>query len=361
MNNLDEHMTEIVLTIILAYGSFILAEHFLHVSGVIATVVAGLFIGNRGAEYAMSPQTKISIFNTWETGAFIVNTFIFMMIGVTTPIGDLVSHAELIVIAIVLALVARALVVYSITNVVNQFYEPTIPREYQHVMVWGGLHASIPIALVLGLPSEGLLTDALRTDLRAMVFGVAAFSLVVQGLTMSNLLDHLDIVTRSDEEELLELLVGRARAVDAALEAAEDLHAAGDLPAEVYEDFTTEYEREKDDLNEAISQLLDGHPDLRYEQLLTGERQLLQREKSAIMDAIRTGVVSDDIGERLLEEANLKIDLVRDGESTVQGTAEGYQEFWRARAAEHGLEDIGEDLTSPGTNADRKPEPGDDD
>ena len=63
MVDLDEHMTETVLTIIAAYGSFLLAEHYLGVSGMIATVVAGLFIGNRGAEHAMSPQTKISIFN----------------------------------------------------------------------------------------------------------------------------------------------------------------------------------------------------------------------------------------------------------------------------------------------------------
>ena len=85
MVDLDEHMTETVLTIIAACGSFLLAEHYLHVSGVIATVVAGLFIGNRGAEYAMSLRTKISIFNTLDTGAFIVNTFIFLAIGINTP------------------------------------------------------------------------------------------------------------------------------------------------------------------------------------------------------------------------------------------------------------------------------------
>ncbi|MFB6165742.1 MAG: cation:proton antiporter, partial [Haloarculaceae archaeon] len=337
MINLDEHMTEIVLTIILAYGSFILAEHYLHVSGVIATVVAGLFIGNQGAAYAMSPQTKISVFNTWETAAFIVNTFIFLMIGVTTPVGDLLHHADLIVLAIVLVIAARAVVVYPLTELLNQFVEPTIPRSYQHVMVWGGLHASIPIALVLGLPTNAVLTPAVNTQLRAMVFGVAAFSLVVQALTMSPLLARLDIVTRTDEEELYELLVGRARAVDEALEAAERLHRAGSLRGEVYENFTEEYEREKDELEEAIAELLATAPELRHEQYLTGERQLLQREKSAIMDAMRNGVISDVAGERLVEEVNLKLDFVRDGKSTVKGESEGFQESWRQRAAELGV------------------------
>jgi len=334
MVSLDEHMTEIILTIILAYGSFVVAEHYLHVSGVIATVVSGLFIGNRGAAYAMSPQTKISIFNTWETGAFIVNTFIFLMIGVKTPIGDLVANVDLIAIAIGLVLVARAVAVYPLTWLVNRVQEPRVTTDYQHVILWGGLHASIPIALVLGLPPD----TPQRGTLQALVFGVAAFSLVVQGLSMSTLLNRLGIVRRSEAEELFELLVGRARAVDEALVAAERLHDRGDIAASVYEDFTAEYEREKADLNHCISTLLAEHPTLRQEQLLTGERRLLQREKSAIMDAMRDGVVSEDVGERLLDETDLKLDRVREGESTVEADEEAFEEFWRARAREFGLE-----------------------
>ncbi|WP_435154763.1 Na+/H+ antiporter [Haladaptatus sp. DFWS20] len=335
MVNLDEHMTEIVLTLILAYGSFLLAEHYLHVSGVIATVAAGLFIGNQGAEYAMSPQTKISIFNTWETAAFLVNTLIFVLIGAKTPIAQMLDNWQIIAIAIVLTLAVRALIVYPITGIVNRYSNRTVPLSYQHVMVWGGLHASIPIALVLVLPDN----FPRVTQLRAMVFGVAAFSLVVQGLTMGNLLDRLGVVTRSEAEELYELLLGRARAVDSALNAAKRLHNKGELPGDVYEDFRGEYEHEKDDLNSAISQLLMDNPDLRREELLVGERRVLKEEKSAIMDAMRSGVVSDDVGERLLEEVDLKLDRVDGGESTVREDPEkeGYREFWRARVDEYGL------------------------
>ncbi len=342
MYRLDEHTTEIVLTLVLAYGSFLLAEHTLsgvvgdyYFSGVIATVTAGLLIGNRGAEYAMSAQTKISVFNTWDTAAFLVNTLIFLLIGAKTPINQMLAHGRLILLAIPLVLLARAAVVYPITTLVNRFVPTPVPLDYQHVMVWGGLHASIPIALVLGLPPE----FPLREELRAMVFGVAAFSLVVQGLTMGTVMDHLDIVTRSDAEELYELLVGRARAVDAALESAARLYDAGELSPSVYEDFRTEYEREKEDLDEAISQLLDDNPELRREELLVGERRVLKQEKSALMDAMRTGAVSDDVGHRLMEEVDLKLDRVESGESTVTDRPEeGYEEFWRSRAREFGLE-----------------------
>jgi CPA1 family monovalent cation:H+ antiporter len=125
--------------------------------------------------------------------------------------------------------------------------------------------------------------------------------------------------------------------VDAALDAADRLYENGDIPREVFEDFSTEYEREKEDLGRAISQLLSEHTELRREQLLAGERRVLQEEKSAIMDAMRRGVISDDMGEQLLEETNLKLDSVRTGESTVEGGEEGYVEFWRERAREFGL------------------------
>jgi CPA1 family monovalent cation:H+ antiporter len=154
MVDLDEHMTETVLTIITAYGFFLLAEHYLGVSGVIATVVAGLFIGNRGAEHAMSPQTKISIFNTLSTGALIVNTFIFLAIGINTPVGDLAANAGLIVAAILLVLAVRIAIVYPLAAVVNRVQRRNVSVRYQHALVWGALHGSIPIALVLGLTPE---------------------------------------------------------------------------------------------------------------------------------------------------------------------------------------------------------------
>ena len=340
MTNLDEHMTEIVLTFILAYGSFLLAEHYLNVSGVIATVTAGLLIGNRGAEYAMSAQTKISVFNTWDTAAFIVNTFIFILIGVKTPIRQLLAHIDLIAIAVALVLLARAAITYPSMAITNRVIERYIPLSDQHVMVWGGLHASIPIALVLGLP----LTVPFREELRAMVFGVAAFSLVVQGLSMRRLIEGLGIVTRSEAERMYELLLGRARAVDAALEAAESLNASSQLPGGVYEDFAAEYGREKEELGRAISSLLESNPEIRRKELLVGERRVLKREKSAIMEAIRTGMISDDVGERLIEEVNLKLSAVSEGQSTVKRTAtepdepDAFREFWREETEEFGLD-----------------------
>ncbi|WP_267643134.1 cation:proton antiporter [Haloarchaeobius amylolyticus] len=357
MRDLDEHMTEIVLTLILAYGAFILAEHYvpqwigIQFSGVIATVVAGLFIGNRGAEEAMSPQTKLSIFNTWETFAFIVNTFIFVLIGARTPVSALVENIAPLGIAIGLALVGRAIPVYVLTNVVNKLQpRQRLSLSYQHVLVWGGLHASIPIALVLGIPSgeASPLTQygSITTEqLRVLVFGIAAFSLVVQGLTMAPLIRRLGIITTTEEERLYQLLIGRARAVDEALDAADELEAKNEIPEAVYDRFTAEYESEKADLNRAIARLLDDHPEIRDRELLGSERRLLKQEQSAIKSAELNGVLTSDVAERLLQEVHLKLDQVHQGQTTVHRDPdeEGYEEFWREEAHEYGLLEEEED------------------
>jgi len=344
MATLDDHMTEIVLTVVLAYGAFLVAEHYLAVSGVIATVVAGLLIGNRGREYAMSPQTKIAIFNTWETAAFVVNTFIFLLLGVKTPIDRILEFWELLAPAILIVIVARALAVYPITEIVNRLPRgPTVSRAYQHVMVWGGLHGSIPIALVLGLPAD----VPFRQELRVLVFGVAAFSLVVQGLTVKYLLNSLGITTRGDHDRLYQLLTARTRAIDEALEEAERLYENNEIRHDVYERFETEYGHEKEQLDRAIAALIEERPELRRREILRGEQQVLRKEETAIREAELSGQITADVAEGLLEEVRLKQDWVADGRTTVSSAAEreGYREFWRDRVREMGLlDDVDLDL-----------------
>jgi CPA1 family monovalent cation:H+ antiporter len=162
---------------------------------------------------------------------------------------------------------------------------------------------------------------------------------------MGWLIDRLGIVTTTEEERLYQLLVGRARAVDAALESAENLYDEGRIPRSVYERFEREYGAEKADLNEAISTLLSEHPQIRDREQVVGERQVLTRERSAVRSAERDGLISTEVAEELLDEVNLKLDQVRSGETTVSRMRdeEEYEEFWRQRAREHDLVDRGEE------------------
>ena len=78
-SRIDEPQIEITLTTILAYSSYLLAHHF-HVSGVIATVVAGLIVGNLGTK-GMSPRTRVALWSFWEYGSFVINSILFLLIG----------------------------------------------------------------------------------------------------------------------------------------------------------------------------------------------------------------------------------------------------------------------------------------
>lgn len=183
----DDHLLEITLTTIAAYGSFLLAEA-LHVSPVIAVLAAGVIIGNYGWHVGMSPNTQVAVDSFWEYAAFVVNSLVFLLIGLEIPFSLLGQNLIHIAWAVLAMLAARGLVIYSLMALSNHYTAP-IPIRWQHVLFWGGLRGSLSIALVLSLPL--LLPD--RTELVAMTFGTVIFSLLAQGLTISPLLSWLKI------------------------------------------------------------------------------------------------------------------------------------------------------------------------
>jgi CPA1 family monovalent cation:H+ antiporter len=186
-----EHMIEAALTTIAAFGSFLVAEHF-HVSGVLATVTAGLMMGNLGllredARSYLSYKGREFVHGFWEFAAFLANSMVFMMIGVdvaSTPFSD--YGAPLLFAVIGIVLVARALTVYPLSL-------PFLPTRWkisfaeQHVLWWGGLRGALGLALALSLPEDLPLRDVIVVA----TFAVVAFSIVVQGLTMPLLLKAL--------------------------------------------------------------------------------------------------------------------------------------------------------------------------
>jgi Na+:H+ antiporter len=183
----DDHLFEITLTTIAAYGSFILAER-IHVSPVIAVLVTGIIIGNYARGKHMSENSEVAIDSFWEYAAFVVNSLVFLLIGLSTPVVLLAQYITIILWSILAMTVSRAVAVYGLIPISNRFSNPVSGR-WQHVLFWGGLRGSLSIALVLSLP----LDTPQRVELTAMTFGAVTFSLLVQGLTVSPLLGLLRI------------------------------------------------------------------------------------------------------------------------------------------------------------------------
>lgn len=183
MKGLDDHLLEVTLTVVLVFGSFLVAEIF-HLSGVIAVVVAGLIVGNYGKMFTMSERTIETIDNFWEVIDFLINAFLFLLIGFEMKlyVGNLTEYILPGLLIIVIVLVARALTVYPVYLLVQRTGRG-FSLGWAHIMVWGGLKGSIPIALVLGLPRD----VPFRAEFLVFAAILVFFSLVVQTMTMKPL------------------------------------------------------------------------------------------------------------------------------------------------------------------------------
>jgi CPA1 family monovalent cation:H+ antiporter len=185
VRGLADSMTVLLVTVVVAYGTFLVAEHFLHLSGVLATVGAGLAMGAHEETHAGMSDPEHTVQEVWDTLAFLVTTVLYVLIGASVELSAFVDHAGLVALAAVLVLLVRALTIYPIVSATNLLLDDPVPGRCQHIMVWAGLHTVVPVALVLAVP-DGV---APGQPLETMVFGVAVISLVVQGLLMPEALD----------------------------------------------------------------------------------------------------------------------------------------------------------------------------
>lgn len=202
LRHFDDPVLETTACLALAVGSFYLAER-MHLSGVIATVSAGLLIGNHGRHLSMSPKVSQMVEGTFEVTDFIVNSFLFLMIGLEMQVieaKEWIAQLPLVGAGILGLLVARALVVYPFWHLMN-LKGLKRPGNWAHVLFWGGLRGSIPIALLLGIMADSRFPEEYKKPLLAAGFGVVLFSLVVQGLTFMPLLNLLGLSGHREDDQ----------------------------------------------------------------------------------------------------------------------------------------------------------------
>lgn len=184
-----EAATDVLLSVFAAYGSMVIAEHYLHFSGILAVVAAGIVVGVAGEREWLTSDGRAFVRSTWEEAELLSNTGVYLLIGAQTNVAALIEHADLIVLATVLFFVARAGVVYGLAPIANHWLADPVPMSYQHILVWGALHTVVPIALAVSLPSALPFASRLQT----IVFGVAILSILMQGLSMPYALKWTDL------------------------------------------------------------------------------------------------------------------------------------------------------------------------
>lgn len=308
---IDEHLVEVMISVVLAWGSYVVAEHF-HASGVIAVVAAGLIIGNFGKVFSMSPTTRLTLSTFWEVAAFLVNSFLFLLMGLFIDVFKIFDRFGMILAIFVGLLAIRSLVTYGIFAIINRFRTPT-SIAWQHVINWGGLRGSIPIALVLGL-DKGLILgarghDFAKPEIVQVIAGVVLLSLLVQGLSITWLLRLLGFTRVPKIEREYELLRGRTISLKAAGELLEELFGKGEVGPHLHQALRAQLDSQLAELAGSTESLLTQHHELKESEYRKVAHAMLLAERKAVEDALRQGMISSESAGYLLKEIDDKLML----------------------------------------------------
>jgi CPA1 family monovalent cation:H+ antiporter len=297
----DDKLIETSLTFVLAYGSFLLAEH-IGASGVLACVSAGITLNTLGTPYGMSPQTRVAIVDFWEFMAFFANTFVFLLVGLELDTVALAAGVLPVTLAFVAVLAGRAVAIYGLAPVMGRVFGRLrpIPRTWLHVMVWGGLRGSLSMVLVIGLPQDFAGREALLT----LVFGVVALSLFLQGLTMGPLLRLLGVTESGSRIDDYERERARAMMARAALREVDKAASSYAYSPRVTERVRAHYSRRVTE-HEAEAARLAGDA-LPVERAQEAALHLLTIEEEALRHAVVDGIVVGEVAEELFADIALR-------------------------------------------------------
>jgi Na+:H+ antiporter len=287
MRGTDDHLMEIMLTVLAAYGSALFAET-LHVSPVLAVVAAGLTLRAVGWNQ-VTPTGRVAIRSVWEVAAFGVNSVLFLLIGLQVDFRSLATVAIPVAWGLLALTAGRAAAVYP-WLALSRAFGHVVPLRWQHLLVWGNLKGGLSMALVLTLPPDLPQRDLLI----AIVFGCAVVTLTVQGLTLAPVIRALGVGRREEATLQMEEERGRLLAARAGQAEVDRLQGLGMLHFGLFQRMRASYQGTIARSERRLRDLLVTHSSEETRQARTVRRRLLSVEKSAIQDATTAGILSDE-------------------------------------------------------------------
>jgi len=292
---------EITLTTILAYFSFIIAEHMLHVSGIMAVVAAGLTIGSWGKS-KISPSTAEFMEHFWEYLATLANGLIFLLVGIQMDMVHMWESFDLIALVVLAMLFSRATVVFGLVPLVGKLPSAeVIGSAFQKVMYWGGLRGAIALAIVLSLPAQFEYKDTLT----AIVMGAVLFTLLVQGLSIEVLVKWLGLNELNLADNLAKL-EGDRTARQEGLDQVAKLVEGGLFSERIAQHLREKCESGLAKLDFSIAHLHEQMGDVEEVKVLT--LRCLSREKARYYELFRRGLVSEWAYRELDYTVNVQLD-----------------------------------------------------
>ena len=188
----------LTMSVVIAYGSFILAEHTLHVSGVMAGAAAAIALAGFGMT-RLRHEASDAAREIWEVIALICNSLLFLLVGLSVQVTELVGAIGPAAIAMTLILAARAAAVYGLVPMTTRLFSlPHVSASERHIMWWGGLKGGLAIAIVLSIPED--LPG--RQLLLEMTLLIVLFTLLVNAPTIRPLMSRLRLDRLTDDERV---------------------------------------------------------------------------------------------------------------------------------------------------------------
>lgn len=315
----DLPLVEVTLTISLAYLSFIVAEHYLHVSGVVAVVTAALVVGSLGRT-TISPNTWHILTETWESLGFWANSLIFVLVGIAVPkiMSDVTGH-DVLLLAVLLAsaFVARALIIWGLLPILEiGALSQKVSHAFKAVMYWGGLRGAVSLALALAVMENPAVDGATKHFVGVLVTGFVLFTLFVNATTIRLVLSMFGLDKLSPTDMAIRdraMALSLSRIGDSIEATASEQH----LLPEIAEEVAGHY-RDRVSSVQAHMAVLEGVSDDDWQRI--GLATLGAQERKAYLRQFADGFIAPNIARRLLAQ----IDDILDG-LKLRG-AEGYRQ-----------------------------------
>ncbi|OWT74448.1 MULTISPECIES: cation:proton antiporter [unclassified Achromobacter] len=301
---------EITLTLTLAYLTFYVSEHYLGVSGVVGTVIAGLVVGSTGRT-RMAPTTFEYLTSAWAQFGFWANSLIFLFAAMLIP--RIMEHATgadlwLILVLFVATLVARAIVVFGMLPLLKLTrLRARVSRAYKTVMLWGGLRGAVSLALALAVTERNDVPETARQFVAVATTGFVLMTLFINGISLRPLMRLLRLNELSQMERTI-----RNQAVMVALEdlqdKTDDVASADHIGPEVRERIRTVFDTSLQEVRDAevSSMSLDAR-------VSVGLAILARREEEMFFDVLKAQIVDWRLAESLLARSERLEDAVRAG------------------------------------------------
>lgn len=296
MKKVKDHLVEIMFTVMVIYGIFLLAEE-LSVSSIVAVVTTSLMLGNYRQRMAISATTQIALSSFWSFAAFALNSVLFIIIGLQVNFSLLLDNFWIILIALIAVNIGRIAFIYPFSFLVNIFEKrklkdlpDEIPIKWQHVLVLGNLKGSLSMALVISLPD----TLIYKEQLVMLTFGIVFLSLVVQGTTLRPILKLFKLQTISSDQIEFDKRQGLIISAKAVLTALNSEYHSGMITSSVYQNLKEQYEFTIENAEHSLTRLQTKNPNLADSHLQNAYFQMLTLQRTVIQNAYTQNIICED-------------------------------------------------------------------